>query len=153
MSPPHPQTHQDLLWFSLEGYKVFLSTGKAGMQDPHPSKRSPSERSTVVFSPKDESTIRHFPNGLGIKFKFSNFKELSKSNSYPDFLQAEVPLVFSPCSEKEGLCSFSVHSWGVGKQNKTKQNTYPEPDALPIAVDCVSSKPNALWTNVTKLPF
>lgn len=35
---------------------------------------------------------------------------------------------------------------------ETKQNkTYPETDALPIGIECVSSKPNALWTNVTKL--
>lgn len=130
---------------------MFLSTGKAGMQDPHPSERSPSERSTIVFSPKDESTTRHFPNGLGIKFKFSNFKELSKSNSYPNFLQAEVPLVFSACSERR---DYAVSLYTLGERgNKTKPNTYPEPDALPIAVECVSSKPNALWTNVTKLPF
>lgn len=119
MSPPHPQTHQDLLRFSHEGYKVFLSTGKAGTQDPHPSKRSPSERSTVVFSPKDESTTHHFPNGLGIKFKFSNFKELSKSNSYPDFLPGRSSSCFLCLLRKERLCSFIVHSWGVGKQNKT----------------------------------
>lgn len=78
------------------------------------------------------------PNRLGIKFKFGNLKELSKNNlpliySRQKFLLASLP------AQKGG--TMHLHFTLLGKKNTT---TYPEPDALPIAVECVSSKPNTL---------